>query len=316
MGHMMRCLSLAKALAAWTRCPNHEIIFHTNALCNPFVEAWGFSSVVREGFDHEATKRGSDPIARIIIFDAYGAGNKYLAFLKSQCEVLWIFDDNNDQYRSGDVDGVINGNLHALSLDYRSHFPNARLLVGPRYLVMKPEYWDLPTLPIPPQEKRIMITSGAADPHDLVPRCLEALRTISLPKTIIIGPSFTPQQIERIQSLATDDDQPVFAPKSLMKYIQVASLVVTAGGSTVYEVLRMGRVPFAIGTAENQRAIVQALEQEGLPCLLDQTSATLSEIRKKTLVTLEQPSSYTQIVQSLCAQLDGRGAMRVAEAFR
>lgn len=315
MGHLMRCLSLAEAVRKGTGCSNHEILFRTNALCQPFVQAWGFSLEVSEGFGLDAPSSRSHPIARTIVFDAYGAGSKYLSILKSQCESLWIFDDNNDQYQSADVDGVINGNLHALSLDYRSTVPNARTLLGPRYLVMKPEYWDLSSIPLSFQEKRIMITSGAADPHDLVPRCLEALQSISLQKTIIIGPSFTSQQIERIRELATKDDQTVYAPNSLMRHIQAASLVITAGGSTVYEVLRMRRTPLAICTADNQHAIVQVLGREGLPCFLDQTLATPAKIRKKTLNALEHLSSYTHIGQSLCAQLDGGGAMRVAEVL-
>ena len=102
------------------------------------IEEYKFEFVSSDSFDNKDIQIIENQKPSLIIFDSYLASNDYLKRLNKISKLI-IFDDNNDVYDSSIPYKIINGNLHALSLDYTNKHEH---LLGPKYLVMKKEYWE------------------------------------------------------------------------------------------------------------------------------------------------------------------------------
>ena len=122
-----------------------------------------------------------------MVFDSYLADSNYVENLAKE-RLLVQFDDNNDIYGAISADILINGNIHAGDLNYISKKKRTRFLLGPEYLVMKSEYWNLESSD--QSEKSLLITTGGADFFDLMPKFLEAVDKLPMKKRVVIGPGF------------------------------------------------------------------------------------------------------------------------------
>jgi len=307
LGHVMRCLSLAKALSV--KCSEEAVIFRTNEEIRTLITENGFDFQPSEKYTQQEAEviRAQNP--KMILFDSYLADTDYLRTIK-QNVLLVQFDDNNDIYTPVVADVVINGNIHAQNLEYESETKKAKLLLGPEYLIMREEYQKSI------KEKKgngIMITTGGSDFLNLMPKFIKALKDTEFQKRIIIGPAYTEEQIERIKRL-TDRDQLVelvYKPKSLKKHIMDSEIVITAAGSTVYEVLRLKRIPIIFTLADNQKKIATALVKEKVVSLGDYKEI---EFEKEFIIKrIESAKKSENNYSDLYELFDGKGVFRVVE---
>ena len=314
LGHLMRCLSIAKGLKRYAKTVRFEVEWIVNREAIPLLEAEGFRAKAAERFSNqeEGLFEGEKPDA--ILFDAYGAGNPYLTFLKTRAKTLILIDDNNDQYASADVDAVINGNIHAPGLSYGDTFPRAERWVGPEFLAMKEEYWEMEDndAPVP---GNVLVTVGGADPLRLMEPLARALEPYPGQKTLIIGPAFGQPETERLTALFSRGYELVIAPRSLKPYILRAEVALTAAGSTIYEVLRLGRIPVLFELAENQRQIARVLEGAGIPNLGWHAQLTAERVFETVSQTVARRAQAYERCQPLFSLYDGQGVRRLVNAI-
>lgn len=204
-----------------------------------------------------------------MVVDTYLAPPDYLEALGEEC-LLVQFEDGTGGSRQVTAHVLVNGNLHARSLGYRKVNPYTRLLLGPKYLVMRPEYWD--ACPLPDSDPGIMVTTGGSDLHNLLPKFLEALSPTPFDVTAVIGPYFTREQAAAAKDAAGSRAPPgtlslIRNAESLLPYIARSSLAITACGTTVYEILRLQRRPVIFEIAENQLPLAEVLRKQGVPDL-------------------------------------------------
>lgn len=312
LGHIMRCVSLAQAFRAKDRGAEVECSFIVNSEISGLVHTVGFRYRCSETFDTTEKSIFEEFSPDWILFDAYGAPCEYLDFLKSVTRKLAIIDDNNDQYASKNVDLVINGNIHAEQLLYSEHFPNAKFLVGLSYLLMKPEYWKESTH-FRSKRDSVLITTGGSDFFNILEKMASSLRCIPEKKTLVVGRAFLPSQIRAIQEKFTQGYEILLFPESLKNAIHQSSIVCTASGSTVYEVLRLKRVPILFQTAENQRKIAEFLKKLGVPDLGWQGSIVWENAQQRIKKILTHYSDYEKHLSSLFSKFDGNGVFRVVD---
>ncbi|HNR64462.1 MAG TPA: hypothetical protein PKH82_10160 [Thermotogota bacterium] len=312
LGHLMRCLSIAKGLRRFAQTTRFDVEWIVNEEIIPFIESEGFPVTRSERFSTEEETLFLLNRPDGILFDAYGAGNPYLTFLKSKAKTVIVIDDNNDQYASRDVDAVVNGNIHAERLSYNESFPQAQRWVGPAFLAMKEEYWESEEIgaPIPGS---VMVTVGGADPLHLMESLARALEPYPHRKTLIIGPAFEKSETERLKESFTEGYDLVFSPRSLKPLIQRSEVVLTASGSTVYEVLRLNRLPILFELAENQRQIACILEESGIPNLGWYTHLSSARIHQAILDTVQNKGRLYEKCRALFPIFDGQGVPRIVE---
>ena len=261
-GHFYRCLSLSKAIRLEDKMIN--IIFLINNDLVDLIKHTDFQYIVSNklGNDYKVIK---DIDMDLFILDSYLGNNEYLRMIKSLTKLMLI-DDNNDIYDSSIPDIIYNGNIHAEKLNYKETKGQLRLL-GTKYLIMKEEYWNDDKNEGKINKDGILITTGGNDQYEVAIKILEEIKDIGLNIRVIIGPGYKDDYIKRIKKIKNKNIELIYKPDSLKKYIRESKIVITAGGSTVYEVLSQNSMPIVFSIADNQDLICRELEDRGFEYL-------------------------------------------------
>ncbi|MBU5436662.1 hypothetical protein KQI42_01505 [Tissierella sp. MSJ-40] len=260
-GHFYRCLSLAKAIKRLEKDVN--ITFIINHELISLISNTEFKFIMSNNLDKDHTIIEKLNIS-LFIFDSYLGENDYLRKMKEKSKLMLI-DDNNDIYDSSIPDIIYNGNIHAGKLRYPDIKGQLKLL-GPKYLIMKEEYWDKHnegTL----NKNGILITTGGTDEYKIVLKIIDAIKDLSIKTRIIIGPGYKDNYIKEIENVKTENIELIYKPLSLKEYILSSKIVVTAGGSTVYEILSQKSIPIIFSIANNQDFICKELSDIGIEYL-------------------------------------------------
>ncbi|MFA5577480.1 MAG: hypothetical protein WCZ27_10535 [Tissierellaceae bacterium] len=259
-GHFYRCLSLASALKMTS--DDIRITFIINTALVDLIKVSDLDYIVSDLLEGDISiVEGLNP--DLFIFDSYLGDDYYLKSIKGQTKLMLI-DDNNDIYDSSIADIIYNGNLHGEALGYR-YVDNQIRLIGPKYLIMKEEYWNRGK---PRTEGHgILITTGGTDRYKLALNILQWIGDMDLKIRVIIGPGYEADYIGEIEDRIGPNTELIHRPNSLKNYINTSGLVVTAGGSTVYEVLSQGKTPIVFSIADNQDILCRELAKRGVPYL-------------------------------------------------
>lgn len=316
LGHFFRCISLGKAIVKL----NNKVKLHfiINRQLENSIQGLCFDYTISSDFDEDVTLfQELEP--DLIVFDSYLADDKYLLRL-SKIAILAIFDDNNDIYCSSIPDVIINGNIYASDLEYKKRDDGVYLL-GTDYLAMKEEYWNLKDekKAINPKQEiskdsNILITTGGSDEFKISLKMLEVLLNTTLKKTVVVGSGYCKELIHQLVSMEEGYQgiRLIHNPNSLKNHILAADIVITAGGSTIYEVLSQRRLPLIFSLADNQDLACSKFQEAGLKFLGKYPNIkfdlVLSEIEK-----LQSNSNGAGNVNNrLDLDIDGRGALRIA----
>jgi len=279
MGHVMRCLSLARAFEK----KGHEVYFFSKLIV-------GIDVIEREGFqvfrlnDMELETEINVIInllkkynINILVIDSYHVTEKYLLSLKQQVDKLVYIDDENKCLFPADV--VVNGNLTAEYLGYRKYDYNQLLLLGPQYNLIREEFKDLPSRIIKKTVEFVMITTGGSDSFNITIKLLDMLLKVdcfsNVNFNVLVGSGFT--NVEELVDLSKRNPRiRLFSNQSVnyydfteIKYSSVPDLMlnsdiaISAGGSTLYELAACGTPTLSFVLAENQRFLVSKMSELG-----------------------------------------------------
>ncbi|MBA7692394.1 UDP-2,4-diacetamido-2,4,6-trideoxy-beta-L-altropyranose hydrolase [subsurface metagenome] len=194
IGHIERCLILARQL--WKN--GSEIFF----ICKQDEKT--AEKVQNEGFEifelspdltlEQDLQRTLIQLkaewTQIVITDSYAIDENYLDKLAVVAKLITIDDLAPFSFPS---DIVVNQNIYTNKLKYHSSTGKTKFLLGPKFALLRPEYSDLERRKIEPKVKKILITLGGTDFHNLTPRILEVLGAIDqdFSITVVIGAFFT-----------------------------------------------------------------------------------------------------------------------------
>lgn len=301
-GHFFRCYSFAKAMIFQN--PNIKITFLVNRELTSQLTNSIFCVIVNDNLNKDI-----DIIQKVnpdlVIWDSYLGDNKLLENIK-QLSNLLLIDDNNDIYNSAIPDIVVNGNLHAGKLVYRKR-KDGLYLLGPEYLIMKEEYWKN-------EEKKnndkegILITTGGTDKNEVSYDILKSLTKFNYKIKVVIGPGYEEKLIKKLENIKNDNTTEfLYRPISLKKYINESKIVITAGGSTVYEVLSQKSIPIVFSIADNQDLICNELKNSGIVYIGKYPNINY-DILKRSIV-----SYFSQNINNELNIINGNGAIRIVE---
>lgn len=316
-GHVRRCLSLATAL----RVMGVESVFLLDA-DDALVDL-----VEGSGFEASRIEAGNDPLETVRYCHRYGIGavvvdsysfrsDQFLELVKAGIVVTAI-DDLADRELS--VHLVVNGSAGAAQLAYRG-MPRTRYLLGPDYVLLRPEFAETVSRVVSPQVKRILITVGGSDPYgltwQLVQWVSEVAETISM--DVVIGPMFSDSQPDGYTSRHVLERVGLHRNPGCIRDLMLASdLAICGGGQTTYELAATGTPAIAIRVADNQTGNLAALELAGvLVWAGDGMQSDLKDRVTEALTrTLQDPVQRTSLSEHGRRLVDGRGALRVASAI-
>jgi UDP-2,4-diacetamido-2,4,6-trideoxy-beta-L-altropyranose hydrolase len=310
-GHVRRCLTLAGAL----QDVGLAVVFELNA------DAETQQLVQDEGFEAHLAEQRLDPAATLrlmqacsataAVVDDYGPDDAYFRALHASARLV-VLDDLAD--RRLDADLIVNGTAGAAALVYESS-PGTSYLLGPEYMLLRPEFGRQPGRRHPVTVHRVLVTTGGGDPHGLG-SSLASCAAESLPDAVvdhIVGPlalagAALPDQHGRIHVHRT--------PGNVRELMAQADVAISAGGQTLYELAACGTPIIAVEMADNQRLNIAGLAAAG--CLVAAGNACHLDIGARVSDLLRQLDRDVPLRSNMSASgrqtVDGLGAPRVAKA--
>ena len=289
-GHFFRCLSLAKAIRKIRK--DIKIVFLLNDLLIDLIKVEGFNYLVSNSLNYdEKIISNLDTDIDLFVLDTYLGSDNYLKMVKNKIKTkIMLIDDNNDIYDSTVVDIIYNGNIHAEKLNY-TYVKNQLRLLGSEYLIMKEEYRDSGESDIK-DKNSILITTGGSDEYGIALNIMYSIRNLDARIRLIIGPGYKKSYIEKIES---EDVELIYKPSSLKTYINRSEIVITAGGSTVYEILSQNSIPIVFSLADNQDLICKELRDRGVYYLGKYPNLNYSEARDIIRNIKSEETNYEKI---------------------
>jgi len=318
-GHVMRCLALAQA---WHDGGGRAVFAMADA--TPAVEerlrSEGFEVtrlVVRVGSvadAEETAKLAHQHNASWAVVDGYGFGAEYQANLKSRgLKVLFIDDNGHAGHYSADL--VLNQNVYAEEAPYRSRGLSTKLLLGPRFAMLRREFaaWREWRRENPAIVRKVLVTMGGSDPDNITERVLHViLAKRELEVTVVVGGS-NPHRRE-LRTLAGKHRGTVHLVENasnMPELIADADVAVAGAGTTSLEMCFLGLPAVLIVLADNQRAVAEELGRRGVAIHLAEgaTASVLAEHLASLLASPDRRKAMSEMGRKL---VDGRGAERVA----
>ena len=183
-GHVMRCLALAQA---WQDAGGRAAF--AMAMATPAVEERlrrESIEVVRLNAEPGSADDAKETIALArekqaswVVVDGYGFGADYQAALKGAgMKVLFIDDNGHAEHYPADL--VLNQNAHANEALYRNRESSTRMLLGPRYALLRREFaarrgWKRE---IPAIARNVLVTMGGSDPDNFTREAVGGVRAV------------------------------------------------------------------------------------------------------------------------------------------
>jgi spore coat polysaccharide biosynthesis predicted glycosyltransferase SpsG len=309
LGHVGRCLSLAAAVRAAGGRPR----FVTEADAVDRVRAAGFDAAVAEPAPGDPLGVLGAP-AEAVLVDSYRLTPPYLERLYAGTARLALVDDLGELYAPADL--VVNGAAHAGTLGYDPAEAGV-LLLGPRYMLLGPEYAGAPARAAPEHPRQVLVAMGGGDPLGIMARVLEEVRAALGPGPelhAIVGPYFGPEWAPGgAAARAAEGVHLHRAPADLRPHVARADLAVTAAGITLYELAACGVPTVAFSIAPNQRPQLEVLAGEGaLASAGDASSPGFPQALRAAVRRLAPAEARSALGRAAHAVVDGGGASRVA----
>lgn len=313
MGHIMRCLSIAKEIAG----RGQEIIFLL-ASEEPaeVLKETGIKYILLQTdyMDMESEKESLSQILKSgdkILVDSYYVTKEYFLFLRQYGKVFYVDDMHFFEYP---VDVVINGNIYG----DRENYQVKTVLGGCRYSPLRAEY-QIARLEKTP--RNILITTGSSDPYKITEKVVHHLiddDSMRGQEIEVICGKFN-ESYERLKKL--EEQYPnirVYKNVSNMwEHMKNAMLAITAGGTTMTELSCMGVPIVCFSFIENQDKIVRTFveddyayyggfyKEEGKNLAIKLSKAA------KELVNDKKLREYYS--EKLMRLVDGKGCQRIAD---
>jgi UDP-2,4-diacetamido-2,4,6-trideoxy-beta-L-altropyranose hydrolase len=327
-GHVMRCLALAQA---WHDAGGTSVAIVAEAtaaieerLRTEAIEVARVEAIPGSIDDARRTAAlAQDRQAAWVVIDGYRFDSDYQASLKSRgLRVLLIDDDVHADRYSTDL--VLNQNAHATENLYERRESYTRLLLGPRYAMLRREFdsWRSWPREISSIGRRVLITMGGSDPDNFTLRVLEALPLVaveSLEAVVVVGGSNPRAAILEESVAQLNQRHAVRLVKNVSNMPELmawADVAVSAAGTTCWEMCLLGLPALVVDLAKNQIPVAQRLNELGVARHIGSSrDCSAAKIAKELSRLLESSETRRQMSRRGKELVDGQGASRVCEAM-
>jgi UDP-2,4-diacetamido-2,4,6-trideoxy-beta-L-altropyranose hydrolase len=323
-GHVMRCIALAQA---WRRAGGVVM----------FLQAESTESLRRrlraEQFEPEPLpcERGSAEDADItvasaarlqaawVVADGYCFGSDWQSRIRAAGFRLLVVDDYAHQERY-DADVILNQNAGASATSYSARATESRLLLGPRYALLRAEFIGRPfTLaPITSVGRRILVTLGGSDPDNVTGTVIESVAAIPQIEITVVAGGSSPN-LSNLHRLAEKHPtvRLVIDAQNMPELMAQTDVAIAAGGSTAWELAFMGVPSVLLVLADNQEPGATALNREGAAiCVGRATGLDVYRLRTIAESMLSDPALRAEMRRRAQQLVDGSGAARVVTRMR
>lgn len=322
MGHVMRCLSIAEAFK------------RSGETCLFALADDGMSAVITSrGFDFVSFESDyRNPMneiglikelvrfrkPRLLVVDSYYVTDVYLRELMEFVTTVVIDDLLSTAYP---VDVLINYNVYADSEAYKKLYAECgvqlpRLLLGTEVVPLREEFSNLPITVTHRECAKVLLSTGGADSLHLAIGMAKYIVNNcggdGIEYILLIGPLNTDKdEIESIIS-GNENISTRYNVKDMPSLIQSCDIVLSAAGSTLYEICACGVPLVTYVIADNQGAGAKMFEEAGLAINCGVINCENVEKCFSAINELKSNQSLRRSMKRKMRELiDGNGANRI-----
>lgn len=255
-----------------------------------------------------------------IVVDHYGIDARWEAALRRHTNRLMVIDDIAD--RIHDCDVLLDQNFYLNAENrYVGKVPSeSKLLLGPRYALLRDEFreWRKKMNPRTGSVKRILVFFGGMDANNYTGRAIEAISDIcnhEIVVDVVIGSGHS--QPKHIESRCMQNRFHFHLETPHMaELMATADLGIGAGGSASWERCCLGLPSVVVSLASNQIDIASALDSFGACQYIgSQSVANAVVMHRVILEMLRNPNRLLTMSTKAFSLVDGLGVDRLCGAM-
>ena len=320
-GHVMRCLSVARALA---QCGEQVCFLLADESAVPLLKAAGqayrilHTDYIRmEGELPQLTELLRKERPRFFLADSYFVTPEYVRKVREYVPMGYMDDRCVSDLP---VDLLINYNIFAGEALYEDKGCRAaRLLLGTRYAPLRQEFAGVEYV-VRERAEQVLITTGGSDKYDLAGKLLrEALsrpETASLRYLVVSGAYNAHLQALRETEAEYGNVRVEVNVSDMCRLMRESDIAVSAGGSTMYELSAVGVPIVCFSFVDNQERIVEEFAERGLVCFGGNYLRQGDEMFAPAVDNIARLAENWELRQSYSRRqrllVDGEGALRIA----
>ncbi len=323
-GHVMRCLTLARALMA----KGAAVAFAANPPAQSVLTAFGpreltvysVSDDLQEAVPQAAAFAEAFR-ADWVLLDHYRLSIEQEVGLREPRRMA-VLDDLADRPRPADL--VVNPGYGVLPGNYAGLVPRgAVVMAGPEFALVRPEFSACRDQTLERRRegghlRHVLISLGLTDVEGITARVVRALKPHldGLILDVVLGDQ-APSLVTLREEAKTDCALRLHVDSHAMaELMSQADLAVGAGGSSVWERATLGLPTVTVVLADNQRPMAQAMAQVGLTLMVDATAADFEAQLVGAVKRLVDDAALRRwLFEAPCHACDGKGAERVAQVM-
>ena len=204
-----------------------------------------------------------------MVLDGYHFDAEYQKTLKHNgCRLLCLDDNGHADFYSADI--VLNQNLHADEHLYKNKDAHTRLLLGPRFSLLRRQFRNRQTASRKTAHfaSRLLVTMGGGDHNNVTLRVVKAIKrisTASFTTKIVIGQ--TNPHLDSLTRVIGETGGGYTLLKNVADMADLmawAEMAISGGGSTCWEMACMGLPAVVLTTFDNQQHIANRLNEQGI----------------------------------------------------
>lgn len=325
-GHIMRCLAIAEA-AKYVGIDTTFLLADSQA--EAMIRNCGYETLILhtqwDEMDQEIPVI-SELIHTLkiglLVIDTYQVTADYLKALSDITKTVYIDDLNAFPYA---VHMLICYASYFEDFHYSSEYEEAyrlkqiekipQFLAGCRYAPLRREFWHTVPKKIKKNIANILVLSGGTDQYQVSETILEQLAKGQYQRIDLVCGRYS-NNLERLLSLYGKEPS-IFIHThldNLMEYMRNADVVISAGGTTLYELCALGTPTISYSIADNQWNNVKKFHADGIiayagDARFDDIMSPIMDYLKQyeeTRIRREKSKKMQELV-------DGKGALRIVK---
>lgn len=317
-GHVMRCLTLAQALAG----QGASVTFACSAESFETVPALGASGYPSISLDApldaaELLAAGQRWDAAVV--DHYRLDARYETELRQAAPVILVIDDLAD--RPHDCNILVDQTAGRHPSDYAKLVGSGTdLRLGADHALLRPEFALARPAALAARSSgqpasRIFLSLGMTDIDGTTAWALKAALAANLDAEIAVAVGSGAESLPELRALAATDPRVALHLDSaeVCALMAASDLAIGAGGGTSWERCCLGLPTVMLVLADNQAVIAQTLARLGAAVLVpDRDAAALVDTLRRLA---NDPAARIAMSKAAGTVTDGRGTNRAADAL-
>lgn len=327
LGHLLR----SRALLLELRGRNHTVdLWLYGDETSLAGRDWPVEMQVFRSPDSEPVSAVPNEIGRLLesrrydwlVVDGYSfSGHAICGQLVAHGAKLLMLDDLADRELKADI--ILNQNTAHAEVYAGDLVAATRFLLGPQYALIDNAYAAIRKAPRMRGElRRLLVTFGGVDCYGRTQRVMDIISRYESPLDIVVvvGPYYP--YLDRLESWRSRHTLRVVQnARDLAEPMQWCDLMITGGGSTVWQACCAGVPMLVLQTIDNQRLVIKTVREFGAALSLD-VSAKPDEnagIAENDFAEVFRQAADAEVRAGLSANamqlVDGNGASRVADVL-